>query len=99
MCTRDSDLTKVTEKSVKIDKGSERPSTSLTETNIADVHGTVRGNRRMTICELSEDVEIRYSSFQSVITDHVDMRHACEKIMTKPIQADQLDDRASAARS
>uniref|UniRef100_A0A0L8G2A1 Carbonic anhydrase n=1 Tax=Octopus bimaculoides TaxID=37653 RepID=A0A0L8G2A1_OCTBM len=42
-------------KNVDIDERSKRPATSKTEKNIAGVRVAVRGNRRITIRELSED--------------------------------------------
>lgn len=62
---------------VVIDGSSEWSTTSKNEKNIADMRVAVWGNRWIAICDLSEDVEIKYVSVHSVITVMIWLWDAC----------------------
>lgn len=59
---------------VDIDKRSRRLANRRTEKNIAFVRAAVRRNRRITISELSDDVQISYGPVQAIVIDDLGMR-------------------------
>lgn len=62
------------------------------------MRATVRGNRRIIVRELSEDVHIRYVPIQSIITDDLDMRRVFGNVMPKLHTIDQKDTRTAIAQ-
>jgi len=44
------------------------PSTSKTQENVERVSKTIRSNRRLTIREISEDLNISYGSVENIVT-------------------------------
>jgi transposase len=46
-----------------------RPSTSCTDENISKVNEMIRSNRRLTIREIADDVNISFGSVQQILTN------------------------------
>jgi len=60
-----------------------RPATSRTEENIAKVHQIVRENRRLTVRSIAEQVNIERETVRKILTEDLDMRKACAKLVPK----------------
>jgi len=56
------------------DERSGRPSTSKTQENVERVIEMIRSNRRLTIREISEYLNISYGSVQNILTTDLNMR-------------------------
>jgi len=54
--------------SVEDEERSQRPSTSKTQNNVGRVKEMIRSNRRFTIREIYEDLNISYGSVQNILT-------------------------------
>lgn len=83
---------------VESDKRSGRPSTSRSDEKIAKVKSAVYENRRITIREISEEVQISFGSVQSILTDDLHMRRVSAKFVPKLLSEDQKEKRVSAAQ-
>jgi len=59
--------------SVEDEERSGRPSTSKTQENVERVSEIIRSNRRMTIREISEDLNVSYGSVQNIITTDLNL--------------------------
>ena len=75
--------------SVTDEEGSGRPATSRTEENIADVRQTVRENRRLTVRTLAEQVDIDGETVRKILTEDLDMRKVCAKMVPKELTEEQ----------
>jgi len=84
--------------SVESDESSGRPVASKTEKNIEDVRSVVRGNRRITIREVSEELNISYGSVQSIVTEDLGMRRVSAKFVPKLLSDEQKEQRVLAAQ-
>ena len=51
-----------------------RPSTSKTQENVERVSKMIRSNRRLTIREIAEDLNISYGSVQNILTTDLNIR-------------------------
>jgi [histone H3]-lysine36 N-dimethyltransferase SETMAR len=80
------------------DPRSGRPSTSHTEDLIARVNGIIRGNRRLTIREVAEEVGIAYGTCQAILTQDLGMRRISAKFVPRLLSLEQKDCRLSVAR-
>jgi len=58
-----------------------RPATSRTEENIAKVRQIVRENRRPTVRSIAEQVNIDREKVRKILTEDLDMRKVCAKIV------------------
>ena len=65
--------------SVEDEERSGRPSTSETQENVERVSEMIRSNRRLTIREISEDMNISYGSVQNILTTDLNMRRVSAK--------------------
>ena len=81
--------------SVKDEERSGRPSTSKTDENVKKVAKIVRSNRRMTIRELTEELNISYGSVQSILTDDLQMRRVSAKFVPRLLTDEQKEIRVS----
>jgi len=59
--------------SVGNEETSGHPSTSKTQENAEKVNGAIRSNRRLTIREISEGLNITYCSVQNILTTDLNM--------------------------
>jgi len=61
-------------KSVEDEGKSGRPSTSKTQENVERIGEMIRSNRRLTIREISDAMNISYGSIQNILTTDMNMR-------------------------
>jgi len=69
--------------SVNDEESSGRPATSKTEENIAKVRQIVRVNRRLTVRSIAEQVNIDRETVRKILTEDLDMRKVCAKLVPK----------------
>ena len=65
--------------SVEDEERSERPSTSKTQENVQIVSEMIWSNRRLTIRDISEDLNISYGSTQNILRTDLNMRRVSAK--------------------
>jgi len=75
--------------SVTDEERSGRPATSRTEENIAKVHQIVRENRRLTVRSIAEQVNIDRGTVRKILTEDLDMRKVCAKLVLKELTKEQ----------
>ena len=67
-----------------------RPSTSKTQENVERVSEMIRSNRRLTIREIAEDLNIFYGSVQNILTTDLNMRRVSAKFDSAPCHTSLL---------
>jgi len=75
--------------SVTDEERSGRPATSRTEENIAKVRQIVRENRRLTVRSIAEQVNIDRETVRKILTEDLDMRKVCAKMVLKELTEEQ----------
>jgi len=75
--------------SVTDDERSGDPATSRTEENIAKVHQIVHENRRLTVRSIAEQVNIDGETVRKILTEDLDMRKVCAKMVSKELTKQQ----------
>ncbi|XP_011049530.1 PREDICTED: putative uncharacterized protein FLJ37770 [Acromyrmex echinatior] len=70
-----------------------RPSTSTTDENIDEVNKKVLANRRITVREVAEDLNISIGSCHSIFTNDLGMRRIAAKFVPKLLNFDQKQHR------
>lgn len=78
---------------VESDERDGRPSTSHNEEMIQKI----RGNRRLTIMELSNEFQISFESVQTILTTDLDMRRVAAKFVPKLLSDEQKENRKQIA--
>jgi len=68
---------------------SEWPATSRTEENIAKIHQIVCENCRLTVRSIAEQVNIDRETIRKILTEDLDMRNACAKMVPKELTEEQ----------
>jgi len=63
------------------------PATSRTEENIANIRQIVRENRRLILRSRAEQVNIDRETDRKVLTEDLDMRNVCAKMVPKDLLA------------
>ena len=66
-----------------------RPATSRTEENIAKVCQIVRENRQLTVRSIAEQVNIDRETVGKILTEDLDMRKVCAKMVPKELTKEQ----------
>ena len=66
-----------------------RPATSWTKENIAKVRQIVRENRRLTVWSIAEQVNIHRETVREILTEDLDMRKVCAKMVPKELTEEQ----------
>jgi len=69
--------------SVIDEERSGRPATSRTEENIVKVRQIVCENRRLTVRSIAEQVNIDRETVRKILTEDLDMRKVCAKLVPK----------------
>ena len=69
--------------SVTDEERSGLPATSRTEENIAKVRQIVRENRRLTVRIIREQVKVAREAVRKILTEDLDMRKVCAKMVPK----------------
>ena len=77
----------------------ERPSTSTTDKNIDEVKKIVLLNRRITIREVAEDLNIAIGSCHSIFTNNLNMIRVAAKFVPKLLNIDQKQHRINIAQA
>jgi len=75
--------------SVTDEERSGRPATSRTEENIAKVRQIVRENRRLTVRSIAEQVNIDRETVRKILTEDLDMRKVCARMVPKQLTEKQ----------
>ena len=81
--------------SVTDEERSGRPATSRTEENIAKISQTVCENRRMTVRGIAEHVNIDRETVRKILTEDLDMRKVCAKMVPKELTEEQKQRRVT----
>ena len=63
--------------------------TSRTEENIAKGRQIVCENRRLTVRSIAEQVNIDKQTVMKILTEHLDMRKVCAKMVPKELTGEQ----------
>ena len=66
-----------------------RPATSITEENIANVRQIVRENRLLTVRSISVQVNIDRERVRKILTEDLDMRKVCAKMVSIELTEEQ----------
>ena len=75
--------------SVTDEERSGRPATNRTEENIAKVRHILRENRRLTVRSIAEQVNIDRETVRKILTEDLDMRKVCAKMVPKELTEEQ----------
>jgi hypothetical protein len=70
-------------------KRSVRPSTSRSDENINQVHSLVLSDCRMTVHMIADKLQIGKTSVYSIMTENLEMRKICAKIVPKLLTPEQ----------
>ena len=80
---------------VEDDPRSERPSTSRTVDNVDRVKQMVCADRRLTVRMIAEELSINKDAVWSIITEKLEMRKVCAKMVPKLLSEDQKQQRVT----
>jgi len=72
-----------------------RPATSRTEENIVTIRQIVRENRRLTVRNIAEQVNIDRETVRKILTGDLDMRKVCTKMVPKELTEEQKQRRVT----
>ena len=75
--------------SVTEEERSGRPATSRTEENIVNVLQILSENRRLTVRSIAERVNIDRETVKKILTEDLDMRNVCAKMVPKVLTEEQ----------
>ena len=76
--------------SVEDEERSGRPSTSKTQEKVERVSEMIRSNRRLSIREIAQDLNISYGSVQNILTTDLNMRRVSAKFDNAPCHTSLL---------
>ncbi|UYV64164.1 hypothetical protein LAZ67_2006834 [Cordylochernes scorpioides] len=79
------------------DERAGRPSTSTTEEKINEVEKMILANRRITVREVAEDLNISIGSCHSIFINDLGMRRVATKFVSKLLNCDQKQHRMNIA--
>jgi len=79
--------------SVTDEERSGRPATNRTEENIANARQIVSENPRLTVRSVVEQVNIDRETVRKILTEDLDMRKVCAKIVPKELTEEQKQKR------
>jgi len=81
--------------SVTDEEGSGRPAASRTEENVAKINQIVRENHRLAVKSIAEQVNIDREKVRKILTEDLDMRKVCAKIVPKELTEEQKQKRVT----
>jgi len=81
--------------SVTDEERSGRPATSRTEETIAKIRQTLRENRRLTVRSITEQVNTDRETVTKILTEDLDVRKVCAKMVPKEITEEQKQRRVT----
>ncbi|KAL4085370.1 hypothetical protein QTP88_027229 [Uroleucon formosanum] len=70
-----------------------RPSTAKTEENVIRVRDLVRSDRRLTVRMIGEQLGLTHTIVHQILTNDLEMRKICAKMVPKILSQDQKDNR------
>jgi len=76
--------------SVTDEERSGRSATSRTEENIYKIRQILRENRRLTVRSIAEQVNIDRETVRKILTEGLDMRKMCAKMVPKELTEEQM---------
>jgi len=79
--------------SVTDEERSGRSATSRTEENIAKLHQIVHENCRLTVRSIAEQVNTDGETVRKILTEDLDMRKVCAKMVPKELTEEQKERR------
>ena len=81
--------------SVPDEERSRRPATSRTEEKIAKVRQMLPENRRLTVRSIAQQVSIDREIVRKILTEDLDMRKVCAKMVPKDLTEEQKQRRVT----
>jgi len=81
--------------SVTDEERSGRPATSRTEENIANIRQIVRDNHWLTVRSIAEQVNIDRETVRKILTEDLDIRKVCAKMVPKELSKEQKQRRVT----
>ena len=84
--------------SIEDDPKSGRPSTSMDDDHVQKMFGVIRRNRRLTVREVSEEVEICRSSCHLILTGKLKMRRVAAKCVPRLLTDAQKENRVTVSQ-
>jgi len=72
-----------------------QPATSKTEENIAKICQIVRENCRLTVRSIAEQVNINRETVRKILTEDLDMRKVCAKMVSQELAEEQKQRRVT----
>ena len=81
--------------SVTDEERSGRPATSRTEENIAKIPHIVHENRQLTVRSIAEQVNTDRETVRKILTEDLDMRKVCAKMVPKKVTEEQKQRRVT----
>ena len=74
---------------MSLTKRSGRPATSITEENIAKARQIVLENHQLTVRSIAEQMNIDRETVRKILTEDLDMRKVCAKMVPKELTEEQ----------
>jgi len=84
--------------SVTDEERSGQPATSKTEENIVKIPQIVRENRQLTVRSIAEQLNIDIETVRKILTEDLDMRKVCAKMVPKGLNEEQKQRRVTICR-
>ena len=81
--------------SVTDDERSGWPATIRTEENIEKIHQIVSADHRLTVTSIAEQVNIDRETDRKILTEDLDIREVCAKMVPKELTKEQMQRRAT----
>ena len=81
--------------SVTDEERSGQPATSRAEENIAKIRQIVLENRRLTVRGIAEQVNIDRETVRKILSEDLDMRKVCAKMVPKELTIEQKQRRVT----
>jgi len=79
--------------SVEDDEHTGRPTSCTTPGTVARIEELIRQDRRRTIRDIAEEVEVGYGTCQRVLTEELGMHRVAAKLVSRILTADQKQQR------
>jgi AraC-like DNA-binding protein len=85
--------------SIDDDPHTGRPSTARTNETVDRVNAVIRGNRRLTIREIADELNLSFGTCQTILTQDLGMRRMSAKLVPRLLTQDKTEEnRATASR-
>jgi hypothetical protein len=75
-----------------------RPSMARTNETVDCVNAMIRGDRRLTIREIADELNLSFGTCQAILTQDLGMRCVSAKLVPRLLTQDQTEHRAPACR-